>query len=295
MDRGTIIGLFLGVAFIAGAVLLGPVASAFWNPAAVLIVLGGTFASTIARFPFDVFQAAILVTRSIFVRRERSVVRLVHTLVELSRESRRGGLLSLQHVKAEDPFLEKAVDLAVDGADAGFIENVLRGEIAANVESYERGERVFRSMGQVAPAFGMIGTLIGLVQMLAQMDDPSKIGTSMAVAILTTLYGAALAYVLFLPIADKLSERAREDWLHRELIVQGILSIMGGYHPHLVERHLLAMITRLERGIVPAPPLRETVTERRARADAEAQAGSRPQTGRPPGEAPAARGLRDAA
>ena len=255
MDRGTLLGLLLGVTFVAGAVLLGPASSAFWNPSAILIVVGGTLATTFVKFPMGVVRDAVSISRAAFQKFDPSTIPLIRSIVHLSRDSRRGGLLSLQEVDADDDFLVRAIGLAVDGADSEFLENVLRAEIAGDLERYDRGERVFRAMGQAAPAFGMIGTLIGLVQMLARMDDPSKIGGSMAVAILTTLYGAALAYIFFIPIADKLNERARSEHLRRELTVQGVLAILGGYHPHLVERHLFSMILQID--LIGTTPLKQ--------------------------------------
>lgn len=242
MDRATIVGLLLGFGFVVTAILIGPASKAFWNPAAALIVLGGTLASTLIKFPASVVLGSLSVVRQVFIERRESPEELVRVIVRMSRDARKESLLAMERVPVKDPFLRRAVALVVDRADPEEVESVLRIEVAGEVERHERGQRLFRGAGQAAPAFGMIGTLIGLVQMLSRMDDPSKIGGSMAVAILTTFYGAALAYLVFLPIADKLAERTRMQILQRELIIQGLLAILAGHHPRLVERRLYSLL-----------------------------------------------------
>ncbi|MCA9726680.1 MAG: MotA/TolQ/ExbB proton channel family protein [Candidatus Eisenbacteria bacterium] len=238
MDFGTIIGLIAGIGLVTAAILLGETASAFWSLPSLLIVVGGTLASTLIKFPLSVVVGTVDVVRLAFVRRAERPEELVGVMVRLAQEVRRESLLALERVPVSDPFLKRGVGLAVDGTEPALIESLLRAEAIAEQERHDRGQRIFRTMGQTAPAFGMIGTLIGLVQMLTRMDDPSKIGGAMAVAILTTFYGAALAYLVFIPIAEKLSERSRTDWLHREMAIQGLLSILNGHHPRLVERRL---------------------------------------------------------
>ncbi|MEZ4648109.1 MAG: MotA/TolQ/ExbB proton channel family protein [Candidatus Eisenbacteria bacterium] len=242
MDRGTVIGLALGIAFVTLAIALGQSPKAFWNLPSLLIVVGGTFATTLVKFPISNFLGTVQVLKQAFRTRSERPEDLVPILGALAKEVRKESLLAMEKTRVADPFLKRGVSLAVDGTEPSVIESMLRAETAAEAERHERGERIFRSMGQAAPAFGMIGTLVGLVQMLSEMDDPSKIGSAMAVAILTTFYGAFLAYVIFLPIADKLAERQRSELMARELATQGLLSILAGHHPRLVERRLYGLL-----------------------------------------------------
>lgn len=241
-DRATVLGLVIGLAFIGGAVYFGPTRSAFFDLPSIAIVLGGTLATTLIRFPLPIIATTLPVVRQAFMEKLESPVALVQTLSKLADLVRRESLLALEKQKIEDRFLKRAVDLCLEGAAPDVIESTLRSELASVLERHERGQRIFRGMGQSAPAFGMIGTLIGLVQMLTLMDDPSKIGGSMAIAILTTFYGALLAYLVFNPIADKLGERSRQELKNNEIVLYGILSIMAGHHPRMVERRLHVML-----------------------------------------------------
>lgn len=242
IDRSTVLGFLIGVLFVGGAIYLGPTRAAFWDLPSVLIVFGGTAATTLVKFPAETLATTAAVVRQAFLDRMPSPSELVQTLSRLADLVRRDSLLAMEREKIQDPFLQRAVNLCLEGAAPDVIESTLRSETVMLVERHERGQRIFRGMGQSAPAFGMIGTLIGLVQMLTLMDDPSKIGGSMAVAILTTFYGAFFAYMVFNPIADKLSERSRQEQLNKEIVIQGILSIMAGHHPRMVERRLHVLL-----------------------------------------------------
>lgn len=242
MDRATIVGIVIGFLLVSAAIWLGPTRTAFWDVPSLLIVLGGTAATTLIKFPLRVVLSSMRVARNAFVEHGPSPTELVQAIVRLADVVRRDSLLAMERVPVSDRFLKRAVDICLDGVPPEMLESVLRSEVASVVERHERGHRLFRGMGQSAPAFGMIGTLIGLVQMLTQMDDPSKIGSSMAVAILTTFYGAFLAYMLFNPIADKLAERTRLELVNREIVVQGLLSILAGHHPRMVERRLFGLL-----------------------------------------------------
>lgn len=257
MDRSTVLGIGLGLLLIGGAVLMGPSAAVFWNFPSVLIVGGGIIATTFIRFPAPVVLGSARVISQAFLDRVVSPVDLVRDVVRLAYTVRKDSLLAMEREIVQDRFLRRGVDLCVDGIDPAIIESVLRSEGVSILERHERGQRILRGMGNSAPAFGMIGTLIGLVQMLTMMDDPSKIGGSMAVAMLTTFYGAFLAYLIFLPLADKLAERAREEVVRREIVIQGLASILAGAHPRLVERRLLGLLE---------PELQPAARSRRSRA-----------------------------
>jgi chemotaxis protein MotA len=242
LDRSTVIGIILGLVLIGGAVAMGPSTAIFWNFPSFLIVGGGIMATTFIRFPASVVLGSARVISQAFVDRLISPVDLVRDIVRLAYAVRKDSLLAMEKEIVRDRFLRHGVELCVDGIDPAVVESALRAEGASILDRHERGQRILRGMGASAPAFGMIGTLIGLVQMLTMMDDPSKIGGSMAVAMLTTFYGAFLAYLIFLPLADKLAERAREELVRREIVILGLSSILAGAHPRLVERRLLGLL-----------------------------------------------------
>lgn len=258
-DRSTIVGLIVGVAVIAWAIILGPTESAFVDLPSMMIVFGGTIATTLIKFPLRTVLSTFQVARHAFVEKIPPPVQLVQALSRLAEAVRRDSLLAMEKVPVQDPFLRRAIDLCMEGTAPEAIEGALRVEVAAVLERHERGQRIFKGMGQSAPAFGMIGTLIGLVQMLRNMDDPSKIGPSMAVAVLTTFYGAVTAYLIFNPIADKLLERSRAEMLNREIVIQGILGILSGHHPRMVERRLHGL---LEPAALPGMTVRRAATQR---------------------------------
>ncbi len=242
LDRSTLFGIVAGALLITGAILLGPGHGAFWHFPSIVIVVGGVAATTLIRFPAPVVLGSARVVQQAFLNRTASPVELAASLVRMAELVRRDSLLALEREPVRDPFLRRGIELCVDGADPGAVETVLRTESASISERHERGQRILRSMGSSAPSFGMIGTLIGLVQMLTRLDDPRRIGSAMALAMLTTLYGALLAYLVFLPLADKLAERSRQELLNREIVVHGLLAILSGYHPRMVERRLLGLL-----------------------------------------------------
>ncbi len=163
---------------------------------------------------------------------------LIAKVVEMADAARKGGFLALEEMEVENSFLRKGIDLLVDGHDADVVRATLQKDIALTNERHELGAGIFKALGDVAPAMGMIGTLIGLVAMLSNMDDPKSIGPAMAVALLTTLYGAVLANMVMLPIAAKLELRKDEEKLNRRLILDGVLAIQDGQNPRVIDGYL---------------------------------------------------------
>lgn len=247
MDLATVIGLVGGGAIMAMAIILGGSAGMFFNIPSILIVFGGTFASAFIRFGMgDVFNS-VKVANNAFASKLSVPEQVIKEIVNLANIARKNGLIVLEQQPIEDPFLKKAIMYCVDGHEAEFIEEVLKKEVVLTVERHEIGRKVFSGMGDSAPAFGMIGTLIGLVQMLANMSDPESIGPSMAVALLTTLYGAAIANLFMLPIADKLALRSQEEERNRKLIIEGVLGILKGLNPRVMEEFLETFLPPSER------------------------------------------------
>lgn len=250
MDLATLIGLILGFACIAGAIAVGPAPVAFINIPSVLIVFGGTIAATLIRFPAGVVAGTMKVAANAFTNKVETPFGLIRKVVELTEKSRRDSLLSLENVPIDDPFLKKGVQLCVDGTEPEVLRDTLRTEMDGIIERHKQGQRIFKGIGSSAPAFGMIGTLVGLVNMLIAMDDPSAIGPQMAVALLTTMYGAVIANLFAIPVADKLSERSTTELQNKEIVIQGIMGILAANHPRVVETRLVSYLSPAARQLV---------------------------------------------
>ncbi|MBU0729264.1 MAG: MotA/TolQ/ExbB proton channel family protein [Proteobacteria bacterium] len=248
MDIATIIGLVSGSVILLSAIILGGSPLMFINIPSVLVVGGGTFATIFIRFSMKDVVNCMKVTMNAFFVRLSVPQEVIQEIVNLANIARKNGLIVLEQQPIEDKFLKKAIMYCVDGHEAEFIEEVLKKEVNLTVERHEIGQGVFKGMGDAAPAFGMIGTLVGLVQMLATMDDPASIGPSMAVALLTTLYGAVLANLIFLPLADKLVLRSKEEERNRKLIIEGVLGILKGLNPRVMEEFLETFLPPKDRG-----------------------------------------------
>ncbi|GJM25481.1 MAG: flagellar motor protein MotP [Phycisphaerae bacterium] len=244
MDIATIIGLIAGSGLILWGMLSGATISMFVDYPSVAIVLGGACSTALISFPLkDVFKVAKVVKHAVLFK-SRNKPELIKELVHYAEVARRDGILSLENSVREmdDEFLVSGIQMAVDGTDPELIEAVLESEVEAIEDRHAQGKAIFDNIGRFAPAFGMIGTLIGLVKMLANMDDPSKIGAGMAVALLTTMYGALVANLVALPIAEKLGKRSAEEIMIKNIIVRGVMAIQSGDNPRVVEQKLLTFL-----------------------------------------------------
>ncbi len=248
MDLATIIGIVGGTVILFVAILLGGSMLLFINIPSVLIVGGGTFATALIRFGMGDVINSIKVAMNVFFYKLSNPQQVIQEIVNLANIARKNGLIVLEQQPIEDPFLKKAIMYCVDGHEAEFIEEVLKKEVSLTVGRHDVGRKTFAAMGDASPAFGMIGTLVGLVQMLANMDDPASIGPSMAVCLLTTLYGAVLANLFFLPIADKLALRSQEEERNSKLIIEGVLGILKGLNPRVMEEFLQTFLPPMDRG-----------------------------------------------
>jgi len=248
MDIATVIGLFFGFTILIAAIVLGGNAIIFLNVPSILIVVGGTIATALIRYSMADVINSIKVALNAFTSKLSVPNQVIQEIVNLANIARKNGLIVLEQQPITDAFLKKAIMYCVDGHEADFIQEVLEKEVELTVERHEIGQGVFKGMGDAAPAFGMIGTLVGLVQMLANMSDAASIGPAMAVALLTTLYGAVLANVLFLPLADKLALRSSEEERNRRLIIEGVLGILKGLNPRVMEEFLETFLPPKDRG-----------------------------------------------
>ncbi|MBF0384183.1 MAG: MotA/TolQ/ExbB proton channel family protein, partial [Magnetococcales bacterium] len=217
MDIATVIGVVLGFALIFMAMLMGGTIAMFVNVPSLLIVVGGTIAAMFIKHRMDeVFASIGILMKSINVSKA-DPESTISTLVDMANIARKDGILALEKVKSENAFLQGAINHCVDGADPEFLESVLSKDLEYLATRHKRGSDIWDGVGETAPAFGMIGTLVGLVQMLAAMEDPSSIGPAMAVALLTTLYGSIIANVVAIPIAVKLSAYSQDEQIERQI------------------------------------------------------------------------------
>ena len=239
MDLATLIGMIFGTLVILLAIIVGGDIGTFVNIPSLLVVVGGTVAATLIKFSLaDCLFAIKLGLKQAFVDESANPRELVEKIKDMANKARKDGLLALEEEDIPNVFLKKGVNLCVDGQPPEFVKKVLDNEMDYSIERMELGEKIYRAIGDAAPAYGMIGTLVGLVQMLANMSDPSAIGPAMAVALLTTLYGALFANLFALPIADKLLLRYMYDRKTKRLITEGVLGIAQGESPHVLDEIL---------------------------------------------------------
>jgi len=249
MDIATIIGVVLGIVLVGGAITMGSSPSGFLNIPSILITMGGTVAATLVAFSLKEIKSVIRVTRKAFFHQTANIPQIIKTMLHFALKARREGILALESEieTVEDPFIVKSLQLAIDGTSPEIMEEVLRTEVQRIEGRHALGQRLHKTMGMFAPAFGMIGTLIGLVQMLQGMSSPDTIGPGMATALITTFYGALMANLVFLPVASKLKMRSDQEVLVKEVIIAGILSIQSGDNPRIVEQKLQVFIAPSER------------------------------------------------
>ncbi len=249
MDIATVIGTIAGLALIMLAIVLGGSPAAYIDPISIVIVIGGSCSATLTAFPLkSVLGLPKIVMKTIFVP-GANPSGLITELVGYAEVARRDGILSLENHTEEmsDEFIVQGIRMAVDGTDPELIKQIMDTELDNIMERHRQGKGVLDTMGRYCPAFGMIGTLVGLVAMLANMDDPSAIGAGMAAALLTTLYGAVLSNVVFLPLADKLGLYDAKETLLKSIILEGVMSIQSGDNPRVVEQKLKTYLPPSER------------------------------------------------
>ena len=253
MDLASIIGLVLGLGFVLFGILQGGSIALFIDLPSMFIVVGGTIGATLINYPLADVIGIFKIVQKAFLHHEDSPIGIIEIMVDFAETARREGILSLEQKAqtVDDEFLRKGINLAVDGTEPEYIKEIMTTELDYIGERHRIGAGIFDAMGAYAPAFGMVGTLIGLINMLASMDDPSSIGPSMSVALVTTLYGAFLANLIFLPIAGKLKARSASEILIKDLCVEGIMSIQSGDNPRIVEGKLKAFLSPSMRGGAP--------------------------------------------
>lgn len=241
MDIATLIGMIAAVALIVGSILIGGGNfNSFIDIPSALVVVGGAVAAAMIAFPLKSFLGVFKVGLKCVLNKSEDVNKIISEIVSLAEIARRDGILALEEKvqEIEHPFIKMGIQMAVDGATPEVIEDVLRIEVKALAKRHSDGKGLMDQLGRFAPAYGMIGTLMGLIMMLSNMEDPSSIGAGMAVALITTLYGAIISNVFFLPFAEKLGFMNKEELTALEIAIRGLMAIQAGENPRIIEQKL---------------------------------------------------------
>lgn len=247
MDLATIIGKIGAFSLILTAMAISGGIGIYLNTPALIIVLGGTIMVVLMKFSIKQFFNAINVAACAFFYKIKKIHELIDEIVNLAKLSRKNGLLSLENFETNHKCLKQGIQLLVDGNEIETVNDIMYRDLNLTVIRHQIGINIFRAIAEVAPAMGMIGTLIGLVKMLSSMDSPEKIGPAMAVALLTTLYGAMIAHMLANPIADKLELRNNEERQLRLLIIDGLNAVYKGLNPKVINEMLICYLSNDER------------------------------------------------
>jgi chemotaxis protein MotA len=248
VDLATLIGILGAIGLLIIAMLLAGDLSMFLDTQSVIIVLGGSLFVVLANYNLGQFFGVGKIIGKSFMFKLETPEELIEKSVEMADAARKGGFLALEEAEISNAFMQKGVDMLVDGHDADVVRATMQKDIDLTTERHETGSNIMMALANVAPAMGMIGTLIGLVAMLSNMDDPKAIGPAMAVALLTTLYGAFLANVIAIPIASKLKLRLAEEKMNQELVLDAVLGIQDGQNPRVIEGVLKGYIAEGKRG-----------------------------------------------
>ncbi|PPD32105.1 MAG: flagellar motor protein PomA [Methylomonas sp.] len=247
MDIATLFGFLLAVIIITAAILVGGDIMLFIDLPSVLIVVGGTFGASLIRLSLTDFLRSFGVASRAFINKQTDPNLLIEEAVLLSEMARKNGLLSLESIEITDSFMKKGVRLCVDGYNPAFVQSLLQQDIDLMVSRNEVGQSMWKGVADLAPAMGMIGTLVGLVQMLSNMSDPSAIGPAMAVALLTTLYGAVIANVFALPMIDKLASVQNYEKANKQLVMNFIVNLQEGTNPKVLRTLLNTYVAEKKR------------------------------------------------
>lgn len=255
MDLATLIGLVAVIIVVVVGMAIGGSLAPFWDPPSVFITLGGTMCSVMMSYSMRTFLDTWKIAKQAFFSQEADIGETINTIVKFADKARREGLLALDEDanNLTDPFLQKGVRLVVDGTTQELVRNILETEVAFVSDRHRTGQAVFETIGAMAPAFGMLGTLIGLVQMLLKLDKPEEIGPGMAVALVTTFYGSVIANMFALPIATKLKMRNAREVFTKQAVIEGVLSIQAGDNPRVVQEKLKSFLAPKERDKVAMP------------------------------------------
>jgi chemotaxis protein MotA len=251
LELTTVIGLLTGAICIVVSILMAGSLSAFWDIPSVFIVLGGTIASTMISYRGKMLKNLKTIYTKAFKKADIDLNQDIEMIIGIANVARREGLLALENSMEtiDNPFLRKGIMLIVDGTDTELIKNILETEVYFIQSRHTEGQAMINSMAAYAPAYGMIGTLIGLILMLQNLDNADALGPGMATALITTFYGVILANLVFTPVSKKLKAQSDMEALQKELYIEGLLSIQEGENPRIIRDKLSAFIARRETGM----------------------------------------------
>lgn len=241
MDIATVIGLVLACGLLVSSIVIGGGSfGSFFDAPSMMVVIGGAIAAVMISFPMKKVIGVFGVSMKCFFNKPEDLAKILDQLVDLADVARRDGLLALEGKMAdvEHPFIKMGIQMAVDGSPPEVLEDILRTDVDSIATRHAEGKSVLDQLGRFAPAYGMIGTLMGLIMMLSNMSDPSSIGAGMAVALITTLYGAITSNMIFLPFAEKLNFINKQELVAKEVIIRGILAIQSGENPRVIRQKL---------------------------------------------------------
>ncbi len=250
MDNTTVFGTVFGTILIIVGIKLAGNLSAFINIPSVLIVFGGGFSALCVAYSGDRVRAALgMIKMSYLAPREYNYMKLISNILMTAEVARKEGILALDSrlAEIEEPFMARSLQMVIDGVDVKIIEDILNTELDSRANRHTDVKAALDFLSSVIPAFGMIGTIMGLVGLLGNLDDPSSIGPNMAVALITTFYGAVAANLLFIPYGKKVEERSAAEQLYGEIIARGCLFIAAGIHPRIIQERLLSFLSEKSR------------------------------------------------
>jgi chemotaxis protein MotA len=250
MDKGSIGGAFLAIAgIVAGLLIEGGNLGQILQPTAALIVFGGTMGAVLLQFPLATVIAAFRSLAHVFAAPRKHNVELIRLLVAFANKARRNGVVSLDAdlQTIQDPFLKQALMLAVDGTEPGDLRKIMRVTLDSTTDSEERLPAVFESAGGFSPTIGILGAVLGLIQVMQHLDNISEVGRGIAVAFVATIYGVGIANLFFLPFAGKMRIRINDEHQRREIMLEGIISILEGMNPRMLEVKLSGFLDNASR------------------------------------------------
>lgn len=241
----SLIGLGLGAVCIIWSILISGDIRNFWDIPSVVITLGGSFCALLISFPAKDLMNLPKILSMLIKKPQNERVQVVASFSELAKKARRDGLLALENdiSTMDDEFMVSGLQMVIDGIDPDAIKEILTLKMESTEDRHRLGQSIFSKWGELAPAFGMLGTLIGLIVMLANLQDSSSIGTGMAVALITTFYGSLLANLVFIPIANNLGIQTNEEMVSKEMVIAGILEIQAGTNPRILEEKLMTYLS----------------------------------------------------
>ncbi|MEO5339335.1 MAG: MotA/TolQ/ExbB proton channel family protein [Magnetococcus sp. MYC-9] len=245
MDIASVIGLVTGIGIVIG--LMGHNITLFWSLHAFIVVFGGLIGSTFLKFSMSDVLAAGKIFKKALISDHEDLKELIRQMVDISNIARKNGLLALEKVKVENEFLQSALQHCSDGVDPKLMKEILTKEIEYMAERHHVGITMWESMGEAAPAFGMVGTLIGMVELLSNMSDPSSIGPAMSTALLATMYGAFFANAIIIPMGIKLHHYSKEEQMKCNMIIDGVIGIQTGLNTRMLEQVLKTCLPRYKR------------------------------------------------